>query len=487
MATIAIQRGIKKLLFDLNSNGGGIIPLGFLATQSLMPTLEAAEICDKFSAKLGPLMQFLVDQGWYGTPFRKSLTEKLLDVNGTNKYALALAQNKCAGFNNTISNVDSILNALDTLYSATGPTTRFNQEDKENIRFYMKLVPDVKQACLDGRIIPPSSVESSSDEYAKYVAGYLQRLQFLFAEIATSLTLGDEFGSLTTIDVAGEVLNYTVPARTVGNRPRLTSFCHDEAFGRLDPIVSSPFQEVLAISDGMCGSTCGFFGLSALFHSLGDPLLPNFRFVVHGGLGTPPQDQVLTPTVFHGGNVMQGGLDQGADMWGFYASTAIFTWVSNLTLPRLDELEDLIPDFQEYSKFPAYTLRMGHSTVLGKGALPTEYYLPLNSYYLPKWYYDIGMDGTGLAELYADAATFFSSKPDPDGGFDIPWWIWVVLAILLVAIGFYIYERRRRIYICFGLIRIRNFNAKDEEKEEEGSDSKNDLENCPSESQHSSV
>merc|ERR1712048_525227 len=315
--------------------------------------------------------------------------------------------------------------ALFTLYNATGPTSRFNQQDKYTIQSYRDLVPIVKQACLDGNIIPPSSIPSTSEEFRRYVAGYLQSLLRLFGNIATNLALGDEFGSLTTIDVAGEVLNYTVPQ----NLPQ-PGFCHDTFFGKLDPIVSSPFAEILAISDGMCGSTCGFFGLSALFHSLGDSSLPNFRFVVHGGLGTPPQDQILTPTVFHGGNIMEGGPDQGAAMWGFYASTAIFTWASNLTLPRLDELADLIPDFQEYSKFPEYTIRMGHSNALGKEALPTEYYLPLNSHYLPKWYYDIGMDGTGLAELYADAATFFSSKPDPDGGFNIPWWIWVLLAIL---------------------------------------------------------
>merc|ERR1712178_215142 len=88
MAITANQRGIKKLLFDLNSNGGGTIALGFLATQSLMPALEATEICDKFSAKLGPLTQFLVDQGWYKTPFSNLLAEKLLDTNATNKYAL---------------------------------------------------------------------------------------------------------------------------------------------------------------------------------------------------------------------------------------------------------------------------------------------------------------------------------------------------------------------------------------------------------------
>jgi len=172
---------------------------------------------------------------------------------------------------------------------------------------------------------------------------------------------------------------------------------------------------------------------------------------------------------------------------GFYANTAIFTWASNLTLPRLDELADLIPKFQVYSKFPQYTFRMGFSNALGKESLPTEYYLPLDSHYLPKWYYDIGMGGTGLAELYSDAATFFSSKPDPDDGFNIAWWIWVLLAILLIAIGIYIYNRRRRVYICFGLIRIRNLNTKDDEEEEEKSDSKNDLENCSSENHHSSA
>merc|ERR1712187_87799 len=188
-----------------------------------------------------------------------------------------------------------------------------------------------------------------------------------------------------------------------------------------------------------------------------------------------------------GGNVMLSTSDQGADMWGFYASTAIFTWVSNLSLPRLDELADFIPDFQEYSKVPQYTFRMGHSNALGKEALPTEYYLPLNSRYLPKWYYDIGMDGTGLDELYSDAAIFFSSKPDPDDDFDIPWWIWVLLAILVIAIGIYIHKRRGRVYICFGLIRIRNFNTKDDEANEEESGSRNDVEDGSSENHHSSV
>merc|ERR1712048_96200 len=367
MATTAIERGIKKLLFDVNSNGGGTIPLGFLATKSLMPTLDATEICDRFSAKLGPLNQFLVDQGWYGTPFGNLLTEKVLDMNATNKYALALAQNNCAGFNNTVSNIDSILTALLTLYNAT-PTARLNQNQQalDRIQFYKDLVPTVKQACLDGNIIPPPSIPSTSDEFPKYLAGYLQRLQNFFSNIATQLTLGDEFGSLTTIDVAGEVLNYTVPQTRLPPR----GFCHDTYFGKLDPIVSSPFGEILAISDGMCGSTCGFFGLSALFHSLRDASLPSFRFVVHGGLGTSPQDQILTPTVFQGGNVFGKDMDEAADMWGFYASTAIFTWASNLTLPRLDELEDLIPDFQKYSQIPQYPFRMGHSNALGKESLP---------------------------------------------------------------------------------------------------------------------
>jgi hypothetical protein len=133
MATTANQRGIKKLLFDVNSNGGGTIPLGFLATKSLMPALEDAEICDKFSEKLGPLTQFLVDQGWYGQPFATLLDERSRDTNATNKYAMALAQDNCAGFNNTIGNIQSILWALITLHDATGPTATFTQQDKIRI------------------------------------------------------------------------------------------------------------------------------------------------------------------------------------------------------------------------------------------------------------------------------------------------------------------------------------------------------------------
>ncbi len=56
-----------------------------------------------------------------------------------------------------------------------------------------------------------------------------------------------------------------------------------DTLAQLEP---SRFTQILAHSDGMCGSTCGFFGPAALFHSLSNPALPRFRFVVYGGAAT---------------------------------------------------------------------------------------------------------------------------------------------------------------------------------------------------------
>lgn len=407
LAKLAREKGIDRLIFDVVANGGGVIPLGFLATKSLFREADDSYICDNFSSKLGPLAQFMVDQKWYGKPIGDQLNS-MTDPEKTNQLANELAGNNCTDLQSKLwDKVESIYFALDKLYRALGPAkieALFNDPNTRNaVAYVASLKPNMTQACLAGDIEMPLPPPEDAAR-VKTVAGMLRLMQNVFKQITLQLAFGVEFANLTALDVAGQTLNYTTPAHA--------GMCYSDSFGpevaqRLEP---SPFKNVLAVSDGMCGSTCGFFGLSSLFYSLSNQQAPHFRFVVYGGLGTAPSQQKLTPTVYHGANVVAAPVDQNAKMWGFFAAFAMLSYMSPVEVPRLNELPTRIPSFLEFSDWPAYSFRGGFSEMLGKGSLPTEYYLPLDSHYLSKWYYDTSMNGAGLSALYADAATFFPQK-----------------------------------------------------------------------------
>ena len=164
----------------------------------------------------------------------------------------------------------------------------------------------------------------------------------------------------------------------------------------------------------MCGSTCGFFGLSSLF---------NFRFFKRPSTTRVSLCGVVRWTWHATGkrtkadpnNLRTSKVDQNARMWGFYAIFSIFSITTGWQVPGVDELASRIPLMPLFSSWPLYTVRGGFSNFLGKGSLPTEYYLPLDSYYLPKWYYETGMNGTDLSVLDSDAAAFFPQNNAPGG------------------------------------------------------------------------
>jgi len=153
------------------------------------------------------------------------------------------------------------------------------------------------------------------------------------------------------------------------------------------------------------------------------------------------------------------------------------------------------------NKLPGFPQSQIYQRALGDDSLPMEYYFEPTDIYLPDWYSNVGgsfvlnWNYTELRRVHADAAKAFAIMPNPDEGPNLLVRILkfllsilpILLVIFFIAIGIYIYKRRQRVYICFGLIRIRNFNTKADEVQEEDSGSVNGLENCSSESRQSSA
>ena len=50
---------------------------------------------------------------------------------------------------------------------------------------------------------------------------------------------------------------------------------------------TNPFKQILALGNGLCGSSCDTFSRSTWFYSKNNPQAPSFRYVTTGGTGSP--------------------------------------------------------------------------------------------------------------------------------------------------------------------------------------------------------
>ena len=72
----------------------------------------------------------------------------------------------------------------------------------------------------------------------------------------------------------------------VGNGSNVTGGGGDDDDYESVPVpLSSPFRQILALGNGLCGSTCDTFSRTASLYSLNHPRAPSFRFVTFGGTG----------------------------------------------------------------------------------------------------------------------------------------------------------------------------------------------------------
>ncbi|KAG1677823.1 hypothetical protein FOA52_008587 [Chlamydomonas sp. UWO 241] len=103
---------------------------------------------------------------------------------------------------------------------------------------------------------------------------------------------------------------------------KLNISAHEEA-GLPSPYVS-PFKSVLAISDGMCGSTCSTWGITSWLHSKTTPGADSFKWLTYGGTGKRDNIQ---PTSFAGG-FLPGSTSGKPEMPKLWAYWAFFSLVS---------------------------------------------------------------------------------------------------------------------------------------------------------------
>jgi hypothetical protein len=402
VARAAKASGVRKLFFDVVNNGGGNIPLGTLAVKSLLGALPDERICDMFVRKLGPVDQFLKDRGIeQSADFEALLNRLITDTPALESYATELAAHNCTGLERMLRHTSSIFDALGMLGKSRGSAP-------PNLSSLSSAAQQALKTCRAGGPIasqPPNVDASAPPTYG--VADYLRAISQSLATSVYGASPNDTV-NLTSYTVQDETLNYTFPSRSLCYS---TFLDFPTVAQQLEP---SPFTQVLALSDGLCGSTCGFFSLTALFNSIADPTLPTFRIVVFGGTGAPPTEQNLTATVYQGGNVWNS--DESYQKWTLYAVLAAFIHASgSFKTPQfqdVDSLAEMIPMYNPYNGGfsagnPEWSARANFMAPLGPDSLPSEYYLQRDNFYLREWFYDTGVNGTDLPKLYTSASQFF--------------------------------------------------------------------------------
>merc|ERR1712048_415374 len=263
---------------------------------------------------------------------------------------------------------------------------------------------------------------------------------------------------------------------------------------------TNPFRKVLILTDGMCGSSCDTSTRTAHMLAKLNPEAITVKYITYGGLGgdAATAKNTLSATSFQGGNVENTALQT---VWGPLMHTTlngllVMEWSGfpNLTMAIRHFFLGL-PELPYWGseQLPGFSQSQIYQRALGDDSLPMEYYFEPTDIYLPDWYSNVGgqsflnWDEMELLRVHTDAAKAFAIMPNPHDGpnllirilkFLLP----ILLVIFLIVIGIYIHKRRQRVYICFGLIRIRDFKTNGEEQEEEESGSVNDVENCSSES-----
>ncbi|KAG1671304.1 hypothetical protein FOA52_010876 [Chlamydomonas sp. UWO 241] len=175
----------------------------------------------------------------------------------------------------------------------------------------------------------------------------------------------------------------------------------------------SPFKSILAISNGMCGSTCSTWGLTSWLHSKTTPDANSFKWPTYGGTG---HEANMQPMSYMGGFLddSASGEPETPKLWAYWLLFSLLgEWLGDAELAgAAAELKNKIPDFPALGNdatLPHYPQGKIFSYVLGgaAGSAPAEYLQWPNDHYLQRWYLSVDdVSARDIWTLYADAEAF---------------------------------------------------------------------------------
>ncbi|KAG1671708.1 hypothetical protein FOA52_007500 [Chlamydomonas sp. UWO 241] len=159
----------------------------------------------------------------------------------------------------------------------------------------------------------------------------------------------------------------------------------------LPTLYASPFKSILAISNGVCSSTCATWGITAWLYSKTTPGAPALKRLSYGGTG---HKQNLQPLQMAGGILADPdlGRPETPKLWAYWALFSLLgEWLGDGELADAAVgLLNKLPAFPALGNdldMPGYPSGALFSHVLGgaAGSAPAEYLQWPTDHYLRKW------------------------------------------------------------------------------------------------------
>lgn len=438
LVNMSKEGGVTNLLLDVTSNGGGIVQTAWYGDKALYPGIAP----NKVDSILGPAAQYLIANGLDIYEQNQSTMSFVSNSTWVDMHIAALNNNRTA-IQNLVKESFDILQFMSTVFNESSRNQflqgcGFDLLDCRVVWNYMdQATTEIREDVL---AIASNGSALTVPMFKDIVKILLESLRLVTPfgpagyDPLQALVTSDGLPGLTPMapvyHVRGGINGTYTPTWEPTNDARYQSFLALRAkeFGinasGLDPknvlwdagvpgfeAPIHPFKKIIAVGNGMCGSSCDQFTRTAWLYSLTHPEAATFRFVTFGGTG---KKEDISPTEFGAGNVINNDyVTQGLAY--FALSSILALWTGQ------DKLEALL--VQSWEKMPLYpfgnTLTPTYSQTeiyqheLGPNSLPWEYYLVPTDYYIKKWYTNTFLSGSGLPQLYSDAAKFFDKLPAP--------------------------------------------------------------------------
>ena len=390
--------GARALLLDVTGNHGGNVAAGYTLLASLFPSKGLQGVWQRYTTVVAGFSKVLLDNRWYGSALFEALEAQAnASVAEWDARAALLSANNCSLGRKQVVAISAIVDAVADLAAASADS---------DLKFYLAGLNQSQP--LFGAFAAQCDNGTLSGELVKQLAlvlgptlnglNPLNRLSGFFPNNGTDELLED----LVALPVGAGGKSALYPRRS----------STEPAAAQVPPLCASagesPFADVIAVSDGSCGSTCAVVALTGSLMSRADASLPRFRIATFGGTGEEPSKQNLTGTVFQGGSVTSADLISEGALW--LAAAQVYYRIAGLSL--LDKLDAAFPHLSSFAPWNERPVEHPFAAVfsneLGPESLPLEMYIIPSDIYLRSFYVDLDVNGTDLPRLYSDAGAFFN-------------------------------------------------------------------------------
>jgi hypothetical protein len=417
-----------SLVIDLLGNGGGSVNTAYAFVVSLFnPAPDTTyPFFNQYDRRVGPAGQFFLKDGFYLSNIQSTLESLAANKTWIQERIVALNSNSSI-VPSLINDTTRVIQAVDILIS-------------ENVRatpcFPLNSKSEMYCARLWNSAILPQLIDrlgsfknaTAVDETALY--NFISAL----SDAAVQFLPFSQNAPLSSDGVSGSLYNASTfrTVRRGGVDGTYTSPYYLETFQSFlgqtynkSTLPQSPFKQVIAITDGSCGSSCDKFSRTSWLaaQNKATPTAPSFKYYTIGGTGNAED---ISPTSFPGGNIYGGpivspsgddlgpGGDPLSPAWAFYGlARETATWLGDLSiLSLIDKIPDVLPFYPAFASgdgLPEITESEIYYSGLSPGSnpqsnLPGEYLLFKPDYYDPSFYIDTG----------------FATLDNPHGGSDLP-------------------------------------------------------------------